>query len=475
MRIPKSLDAAKIFNLIDWGFFAFVSLATLFISLNVYFIHWDSLAYHLPFAARLHSIYSADQFVFSPDIQDRYDGFPLLVEWLQGFFWSIFNNVGAAILVQWIALASLVVYLKIRLKIPIIFTALFTFSLPLVFIQYFSDYTDLFASTFLSIGFIAIYFFHKERRVADLLVALTSLAIANNSKYTVLVFVLLAFVSLLATVIFFFDKTKRKAQLVCVVCFVPLIFFTEIKNSILFMNPVYPQKPPIVSAILKNYKTDVDTGQVPDSLKGTAQGVLFLRSFFEVGAYDSQRPQLWTIDQGSVAHDSTGFRMGGFFYVNILLWIILASAVAFFHHGKKEENRRILFGIVLLGIIVSVFPQSHELRYWSFFPILLVVFLLRNLCDRSSDAMRKLLYITIPAQCMVLLYVSWHLTPLQGNPFPPYESFDVAALSSSKNVCLYGIENKDAFLYRLSTKKDILVQFSLDGSQCKYSPLYIKH
>lgn len=51
---------------------------------------WDTLWYHLPFAARLSGLITSDSYSFENWIESVFNGFPCLAELLQGLLWSFF-------------------------------------------------------------------------------------------------------------------------------------------------------------------------------------------------------------------------------------------------------------------------------------------------------------------------------------------------------------------------------------------------
>src|SRR5664279_1626941 len=91
------------------------SLLSLSILLKAVFdfdTQWDSLWYHLPFAARLWGTVSESSVRFSPLLENRYAGFPLLAEYLQGLAWYVTGRPESANLVAFLSLAVYLLFLK---------------------------------------------------------------------------------------------------------------------------------------------------------------------------------------------------------------------------------------------------------------------------------------------------------------------------------------------------------------------------
>lgn len=73
---------------------------------------YDSWWYHLPFAARIWGIVPVTSYAFQDFLEARYHGFPLLAQFLQGFFWVVFQRVQAANLVSFLSLIIYFCFLK---------------------------------------------------------------------------------------------------------------------------------------------------------------------------------------------------------------------------------------------------------------------------------------------------------------------------------------------------------------------------
>jgi hypothetical protein len=70
--------------------------------------------------------------------------------------------------------------------------------------------------------------------------------------------------------------------------------------------------------------------------------------------------------------DAPGYRMGGFFGAYVVLLVVLLVWRAI--QGRRDRVVRVTtIGFALLTAIVSVLPQSHELRYYMSWMMVLVV------------------------------------------------------------------------------------------------------
>lgn len=454
-------------TLLDWLDYIFLIIAivtTTYIYSHNLFYYWDSLAYHLPFASRIAGIYSKKELILSPALEARFAGFPLLPEALGGVFWKITGNIGSASLVNLLAYLVFSLYLKLKNGVPIILSTIFLFSIPLITWGYFSNYTDLFVNVFLALSLISIYNFYAKKKPLDILLALIFLSVINNSKYTLVVYIII----LLGLILLLANKYKKKL-LWLIILFIPIIFFTNLKNLIEFKNPVFPLKMPILSNTFSNFSETLSDGsgsQVPTYIKAYPQPYKYLLSVLEINSYDSKRPTLWTIDQGDVPIGSKSFRMGGYFIFNIVSWI-LVSCLILRNQPKDKVLKHSLVAITVITIITSFMPQSHELRYWSFVPILLFTFTL--VYRGHLNYITKYIYITF--QMLALIFVFYKTKPMKGVSLPPFEKYDLSQIVDRNNACLFTTSEPNLFIYRISTPRNINIQFSNKQEDCVYYPL----
>ena len=73
---------------------------------------FDSWWYHLPWAARLAGIVSAQEFGFEPIAAHRFEGFPVLPELLQGLLWRVTGRVESANLLAFGSLLAFIAFLS---------------------------------------------------------------------------------------------------------------------------------------------------------------------------------------------------------------------------------------------------------------------------------------------------------------------------------------------------------------------------
>lgn len=441
---------------------------------------WDSLAYHLPFAARLANIYPSNEYIFSDYYESIYAGVPALTEWGQGWLWRITGLVSAANLVGLISIILVVVVAVRELGVKFWMAVLFFFSIPLVSIHSVSSYNDLACNSFISIAFINwIASCEKDqfglRRLASVLIPL---AIAANMKYQA---ILTSGIFFALAILFFLYKNKKSllsgnaskihwslVLFVCSILFGCKLLFNLFQHD----NPFYP----LASKIGPLYFE----GPVSVGLAGEAPDVKpyfrYLMSLSELKMWTDNRGSLWSVDMWTSAKVDLSLysKTGGYFVANLVLWAAVIS-VAFLYAGTQKMKMYAIF--VLSGFIfVGFLPVSYYLRYWMFLPINLAVLVLL-LYIKSDSTQKPFFHLTIMLQIAIFLFVMYQI---KGDVFP--ESFRPGYLTSSvsalyapssikteeavgQQLCVVSEDTRQGFLYKLSHPGDF-VQFSTDRSTC---------
>jgi hypothetical protein len=354
---------------------------------------WDSGYYHLPFAARLAGILPPSVFVFHPANAARFDGFPLLGERLQGLLWRVTGRPECANLVALASVPLVAWFLRRRFAVDLHLTVLALFAVPLVHTHATSAYVDLPANAALAVVvLLAIDAFARPApatpgRERTLLLAGTCAAIAANMKALLHPLVALGVVLLVARVLpsivsdLRASATRRRAILTLagIVLALPLIFATPLANLVTHGNPYYPLRMSVLGHALPG--TEATYSSSPPWLASVPRPVRFACSLLELGIRPMSDEHRWTVDQW-MPDDSTGNRMGGFFgayvVVNLalLVWRVLRD--------KSREARAAAFGFAIFTVVVSVMPQSHELRYYLSWMIVLVSLNLWLACQPST-------------------------------------------------------------------------------------------
>ena len=316
---------------------------------------WDVWYYHLPFAARIAGIVPADQFAYDPMNQARFDGFPLLGETLQGLLWRITGRPESANLVAFSAVPLFAWFMKKKMDVPMHATLLALLAIPLVMIHATSCYVDLPANACVAaLVLLAIRAWSEEAKpeAKTLALALVLGAMAANMKALMHPIVLVALCAIV----------WRARAWWMLACF-PIVFFTPLKNLILHHNPYYPVAMTVFGHTLPG--PDDPYSSSPVWLEHAPRPIRFLCSILELGVHDR-----WTVDQWTPP-EASGYRMGGYFGAYVVFNLVFFAWRAIRERADRKV-RVATIGFVVLTAIVSILPQSHELRYYMGWMIVLV-------------------------------------------------------------------------------------------------------
>jgi hypothetical protein len=334
-------------------------------------VAYDAWLYHLPFAALRGGLSIA--YDMSDTMRPRFDGFPPLPELVQGLLWRLTGSVNATGVVNFIAFGLFLMYCHKLLRAPFWLVTLISLTAPLVLIHTTMSYVDLFGNAFLAIGVsscLYLYLFPERSTRWVLVGGLAGLALAAWSKYQLVPVVVVMFILFAAVILR--SKAMNKIGLgqaaAIILIFAAVAAGPYVKNLVVYGNPFWPTRVPIVGTLFP-YVTDDVTGaaisQRPPELKDAPQFQVFAESLFETRnpvRYDGRAR--WTFDQWSpaVAH-----RMGGFWGAGVVVYLVLTAGMLIAYRRKAGIIASIA-GIGILGF-VAILPQSNELRYYMFIPL----------------------------------------------------------------------------------------------------------
>lgn len=333
---------------------------------------WDVWFYHLPFAARIFGIVDAASYTFGKANQARFDGFPLFGEFLQGLFWKVTGRIECANLVALLSIPALAYFLRRLFEVPLHLTVLALLAVPLVQIHATACYVDLPANTWAAMLVLLAYrqVVVNEPPSPRVLAAAGALAAATaNTKFQLVPIVLAT--SLVFVVLSLRPDDARPRRLVLLAAALPLVMATPLKNLVVHGNPVWPVELSLFGKSLPHIERAYASS--PDWLEHSPRPVRFFASVLELGLRPIASHQRWSIDQWTPPREP-GYRMGGFFgaYVVVNVVALIVGAVRL----RTRESRVALAFAVGLTIVVSVLPQSHELRYYLVWMIVLLALVL---------------------------------------------------------------------------------------------------
>ncbi|MBL0195981.1 MAG: hypothetical protein IPQ09_17495 [Myxococcales bacterium] len=329
---------------------------------------WDSPYYHLPFAARFGGVLGPDDYVFSPDNEARFAGFPLLGERIQGLLYRLSGRPEAANLLAFASVPALALYLRARFRVPASVAVLGLFALPLVLTHATSTYVDLPANAAAAVFLLEAFALLRAPRAATaarVALALVPATIAAQMRFQLLPTVGLGLVLLGLACLRRQRGGGRARAIVALLLGVPCVIGKLLANVARFGNPVYPVELRVLGRALPFHETRYES--YPEDLAHTPQPVRFLYSLVERGLPPLGAPSRWTVDQfaaGTPAH-----RMGGSFGPYVVALLVALAALAL---GRRGRPRELVVLLLALTAVVAAAPQSHELRYYLVWPMLLV-------------------------------------------------------------------------------------------------------
>ena len=338
--------------------------------------NYDVGWYHLPFAARIWGIVAENRYVAENLIEYRYDGFPLLAHFFQGLLWKVTGRIQAANLVGYFSLIAYFSFLRQLFQVPLYLSVIAIFTIPAVLTHSTTSFVDLPGNVAASVLMMMVYSLFKQSQLPSkkelLLIVLSAAAAANTKPQLQPLVFLIYWIAGVRLVWLYFKYTNRSRRkfwqtVPLAILASSLIFATPIKNVALYGNPFYPIRIEVAGIVLNHQLT-------PDTYSEGNRPQKWLQSILEIDT-----PQ-WSADQYNQGNEKLLDRAGGFFgaYVVFNLLLLLGLTI------KEQLNNQIepvdkshnattaLITVLLMSLVPANFPQSHELRYFMFWMIVLV-------------------------------------------------------------------------------------------------------
>lgn len=438
---------------------------------------YDVWYYHLPFAARLAGIMDASTYAFSADNQARFGGFPLFGELLQGLLWRITGHLAAANLVATGALFALPIFLRRVYGAPLHLSFLAFLAVPLVQIHATSCYVDLPANACVTLLLLCVHraLVRREPPAPRFLAGCALLAAAAaNTKFQLVPIVAVASAALAVLalrdlprwrVLSADERGATRRRMAVLACALPLVLATPIKNAAVHGNPVWPIELKVLGRSLPHVEEAYASS--PRHLEDTPRPIRFLRSALEIDNRPITSHRRWSLDQWTPP-DEPAFRMGGYFGAYVVVNLLAVGLAA------RRRSREALAAIgVLAGttLVAALVPQSHELRYYMHWMMLLVALSL-VLWARAARAARVVVGAVATA---ALAIVAWSTDA--GYLYPSGKTIDelVAArvdrhvidtAPPGERVCV--AREPFTFLYAplFHPRKDYAVQEARSDAEC---------
>jgi hypothetical protein len=381
-------------------------------------LDWDFLAYHFPGALMTYGLTS---YTPEPRLVAVIAGFPPLPRVVEGALVLATGRFSAASALNLIGVGALTAGLAWlygrRISLRWLATALL--GLPLFVLHLESGYVDLFTASFLALAFASFAELERDspRPFAGALLLIAALGAAQLSKFQawpvaalVGAAALWRFAALARA-----ERISGRTALALAAALALVLGAWPARNLVVFHNPVYPVVFPLAPGLFPNAIVEADSGvyNLPLWLADEPRPVRFLASAVEWNRFHSGERFYWSLDQSARADParSPHHRLGGWFP-----WTLAALALGTARArraGKLSTTAQVTFAASVA--LVSILPQSHELRYWLFVPLGLAIATALGLAPDVARPARTLRAALVVGAAFVLFMTR----PFALDPRPP--------------------------------------------------------
>ena len=423
---------------LGWSLVVLVTLRAI-LTIDPYF---DTFAYHLPFAGRLAGVCDDACFRMTDYGEALYAGFPKLFHRLQALFWRVTGAPQALDLLTVAALLLYALFLRRSFAVPAGWTVLALMAVPLIQIHASSSYIDLplnLAAAAVILAFLILARAPERFDARRLGGAFACLVLMANSKpqlqavagvLGIALFAACAILMLRGQRVGLFAPRRTIGWVGMIAVFAlagTLVAASAIANAVQFANPFYPIEIPALGLAGPMRALGPGWDSLAASWAAVPAPVRWLASVLEIEAY-GYRELPWTFDQAYCVSAASwqacwrqpglSFRMGGYFvpYVLFLLAFLVWQCGAF----TPAARRSLLWTLALVTLLTAALPHAHELRYYSFWMIVLASLCLiavfdpqvqRPGCDTGAHARLLGAGCTLALVSVVLLTSGRYLTP----------------------------------------------------------------
>lgn len=386
---------------------------------------YDVWWYHLPFAGLLHNVDDfREKFGMVGSIAERYKGFPKLVNWIQGFFWSLTGQLGGLALPNVLSLVFYLSFCWFWLKIRPDFLLPLLLSIPLVAIHVTSAYIDLIASISVAIQFLAGFLLVKSlvqsvNRNNLMLVLFYWLAalMAGNAKFPSTISSLSVGIIFIGFTVYYlvchhtkFSPAYCRKLLGIFLAGLLLSSLTLLNNTFTFGNPFFP----IQMAGLPGAEQSTDDNSslkytnFMGPLKSPTEWILSITELdWKI------RGVITSYNESSSSGDNarrggkgrTGGCWGSYMVFNFALLVYFLYK--FCIRRKEYFFHQLTFLFLILTILTAFLPNSLKMRFYLYVPILLLTINAYALSHIQFTKAHNRLVLT----AWVILGISWLTNP----------------------------------------------------------------
>lgn len=394
---------------------------------------WDSVAYHLPFAALRVGLLDAKQFQLTGMLSYYFDGFPSVGSYLKGWLWLLFGRPEAPNLLSVAGLISLVAYVRSVYRLPFAWTVIGLASIPVVLVSAARNQIDLPANAFTTIVVLSIcdWLLNPTRfGWKRLLIAFAAAFFATNLKAQMIIPI--ASAGLLALVAAVFSwwhrselteklRARPKSILALMALGTVLVFSGALRNLITHNNPLYPMELTIGGRVV--FAGPIGTaGLWPDPLysKHYVQGWRWVLSVLEYRAFDFRRIP-YTLGNGDVPTGAMSMRVGGYMGLAVLFSLGLFALTVWVRRDKMAWT--FATALLLITVLAAFPPGSQEIRYaayWMMFLVLANLIMLANWTGLEQYSKLYKLFLVCELTYVCLITGGEHIIP-QFRPISYYD------------------------------------------------------
>ena len=361
-------------------------------------LQYDSWGYHLPISAHLWNIGNArETFILSRYTGDIYLGFPLLAEFVQGALWWISGTVAATSLVNSLGLVVFICAAVAATKASLPVLTFGILSVPLIVLHSISTYIDLFAGILICFQLLAASLLVDRWNLENLdepayqrfsihaFLYIAAAAAAGNTKFTSLI-VSLAISGYLLTFVIFFRPTmalRRKLHLVITIgVATALSLITCARNFREYGNPFFPIAINVLWPMPGPFKEYRNYPTYTEALRWLARPANWILSITDIDwKIRGVKPEYNIYNLDAHFGDNperygparTGGFWGAFMMISMGLGVALFARTARLNPDAFKRHGFLFSSFLLISALTAFMPQSHELRYYLYWPIFLIL------------------------------------------------------------------------------------------------------
>lgn len=427
------VPSPSIWRGVVWAHCLAVSLVLAFLTAKAFLefnTDFDYLAYHLPDA--LHR-FRLTSFTTNNYLLTVNEAFPPLPHLIEGFLVWISGSITAANGANALLFICAIGVLKGlgRAAFEFRWFAAATLAIPLVVLHFTSGNVDLAANLFLLLAFAGVFEIEilvagkrsldeRERRtvVVSLWVAILGASAAVFSKYLAWPTAALLALALFLRILWLVRRRIISRPLAACLVLVLVLGTSSwpVRNLVLYQNPTSPIPFLLAPSMGKSFSGFLEENpEIPEIQRNRSHTTVFVYSVFELNRLHREASYYhWSPDQyASGASKSPHHRMGGWFFATVLVLGAYFLLSAF--QGAVPRSFVLLFCLAVAGS--SAIPQSHELRYSLYIPLVMAFIFARS-------RLRSGWWITLVLQAGVVvcaLYVLYTVYPFSIDRRPPSE------------------------------------------------------